>query len=475
MLVVLFGPSGVGKTSLIRILVRKHGYRILHTYTTRPPRGIDDDRRSVSEEEFNELELSDQIASTSTIFNYRYGADKACLHEALANGSPVYLVDFALENWQDLAAFGGSPVGILVLPPSKAELVKRLRAQNRENRLEESLRQFDFCVESEEAGLPTIVGERVVTNGSLSLACDQIHLLINQANGSIAISGGNLNSGFMADFEILEAINRGEIFERGTWSASQIHQASYGLRFDDAMVSTAEIESLQGQREYKVVDTGKGAALELSPGDSALLYSIEAFRLPANIVGFTLPRGLLVAQSLAPGASYVDPGFSGRFCVPVTNTSNRIVRLSRGLEIARTLFFRLNSPVRTPWSAADATSLKTALEAAPGKVVRSAEELKQMSASELLLALQATLPAGGEFSEIATRVRRFCALVLSTAIVWPVALIVMNSHVVQSGLGSLVSTGSTGFVGNVIAGMVTTVIVSAIAWSSRRMRRRSHR
>lgn len=473
MLVVLFGPSGVGKTSLIRILVRKHGYRILRTYTTRPPRGVDDDRHSVSEEEFADLESSGVITSTSTVFNYRYGAEKKSLQESLTNGNPRYLVDFALENWQDIAAFGGSMVGVLVLPPSKAELTRRLLAQNRQSRLDESLRQLAYCTNAAKHGLPSTIGNRVVVNGNLSLACDQIHLLINEANSGAISSGEHSNAGFMADFEILEAVERGEIFERGTWSASQIHQASYGLRFDDAMVSAAEIESLHGQREYKVVDMGKGTVLELRPGDSALLYSIEAFRLPADIVAFTLPRGLLVAQSLAPGASYVDPGFSGRFCVPVTNTSNRIVRLSGGLEIARTLFFRLNNAVRNPWSAADATSLKTALEAAPGKVVRSSDELKRMSASELLLSLKAALPAGGEFGEIANRARRLFALVLATAIVWPVALLVMNSRPVQKSLSDLVSTGSTGFIGNVIAGLLTTVIVSIIAWWSKRLRNRA--
>lgn len=466
MLVILFGPSGVGKTSLIRVLERDKRYHILRTVTTRPPRMEEDDRLSVGDSEYDQMRSGGRIIPTSTVFGHRYALEREHLEDALGDREAVYLVDFALENWQDIDTFSGYKLGILVLPPSRDELVRRLSGRGHGSRAEDSLSQYEFCLQAQANGLPAIVGDKVVINGTLRETAGKIEAIISRhkSNGHHRPESGFLSQDMMA-----AALNGDRIFERGTWSSDCIHPASYGLRIDsEGAVSSARHEATTGKRDYRIVKASSSAGyFELAPGDSALLYSVEHFKLAPDILAITLPRGLLVAQSLSPGGSYVDPGFTGRFCIPVTNSSGRIVRVPAGIQATRVLFFQLPRPVPRAWSAADATSLRSELESFPSMITITPNQLRSTTSPQLLMRIRAESPGGPETAELIQRMQRYLYGLLGLAITWPAALLIANSGVVHRGLGRIFKDSSS-FAGNVLAGLVTALIVGAVAWMSAR-------
>jgi guanylate kinase/deoxycytidine triphosphate deaminase len=456
-LVVLFGPSGVGKSSLIKVLSSQYGYDVVRTVTTRPPRASDEDRTSVSDEEYLRLAEDGAIVPMTTVFGHKYALEQANLRTALASRTHVYLLDFALENVQDISALGGNVLGVLVMSPSESELKDRLLRHGRDDRVVESIRQHSYCLANIKKGLPVLIGDRVVVNGELKIASDTINRLISTATGQRDYGD---HFGFMDDMELLRSLNEGVLFERGTWSEDCIHQASYGLRIDtEAQVSRAASESLTGRRDYQILRVGgiHPPHFELAPGDTALFYSAESFQLRPNILAITVPRGFLVAQSLSPGASYVDPGFTGKFCIPITNTSSRVVRVPAEIQAVRVLFFRLQRDVDKAWSPADATSLKSELDAAPGTQMHTAEELRNHSLRKLVQLLREEGQGGAQSAELFSRLNIHLVFVAAIAATWPVALQLFNSDGVQNGLAKIFTDGSS-FIGNVLAGIVTAVL-----------------
>ncbi|HST07358.1 MAG TPA: hypothetical protein VLJ83_04265, partial [Gemmatimonadaceae bacterium] len=133
-------------------------------------------------------------------------------------------------------------------------------------------------------------------------------------------------SGFLTDKQIQSGLNSDYLIEKGTWDPGQIRHASYQLRLgSEVRISRASASVGAETKEFCIVSLTPDKSVELRPGDTAMLYSIERLRLPDCVLAFTVARGLLYAEALAPENTYVDPGFSGTLYTTVTNISNRIV------------------------------------------------------------------------------------------------------------------------------------------------------
>ena len=136
LMLVLSSPSGAGKTTLARRLLDFDANVAMSvSATTRPMRPGEVEGRDyffVSGEKFERMASAGEFLEHAQVFDYRYGTPKQPVLEALAAGRDV-LFDIDWQGTQQLRQqVREDVVTIFVLPPSRAELERRLhtRAQD---------------------------------------------------------------------------------------------------------------------------------------------------------------------------------------------------------------------------------------------------------------------------------------------------------------------------------------------------------
>ena len=133
LLVVLSSPSGAGKTTISRLLLEADPEIAMSvSVTTRPMRPGEvngQDYHFVDDAEFQRMIDGLEFAEWALVFNHRYGTPAAPVGEAIEAGRDI-LFDIDWQGTQQLhSAMGEDLVRIFILPPSMAELERRLRAR----------------------------------------------------------------------------------------------------------------------------------------------------------------------------------------------------------------------------------------------------------------------------------------------------------------------------------------------------------
>jgi guanylate kinase len=130
---VLSSPSGAGKTTLSRLLLeRMPGLRMSVSATTRPMRPGEVDGRDylfVDNARFEEMVKRHDLLEWAVVFENRYGTPRAPVEAALAAGQDV-LFDIDWQGTQQLREKARADVvSVFILPPSAADLEKRLHSR----------------------------------------------------------------------------------------------------------------------------------------------------------------------------------------------------------------------------------------------------------------------------------------------------------------------------------------------------------
>ena len=133
---VLSSPSGAGKTTLARRLMAENpDLRMSVSVTTRPMRPGEVDGKDyffIDKARFDKMVKGSELLEHAPVFDHFYGTPRAAVQTALAAGQDV-LFDIDWQGTQQLRATAGQDVvSVFILPPSAADLEKRLhtRAQD---------------------------------------------------------------------------------------------------------------------------------------------------------------------------------------------------------------------------------------------------------------------------------------------------------------------------------------------------------
>jgi guanylate kinase len=129
---VIAAPSGAGKTSLVRKLLELYSsLKFSISYTTRKPRSSEVDGRDyffVSEPKFQEMVREEAFLEHAKVFDHWYGTGREHVAGLQAAGFTVVL-EIDWQGAQQVRERARGSHSVFILPPSVAELERRLRSR----------------------------------------------------------------------------------------------------------------------------------------------------------------------------------------------------------------------------------------------------------------------------------------------------------------------------------------------------------
>jgi guanylate kinase len=131
-LFVITAPSGAGKSSLIAAVLREMPeLRLSVSYTTRAPRAGEENGREyhfVDDAAFVAMLGRGEFLEAAEVHGFRYGTSQRVIQGTLERGQDL-LLEIDWQGAQQVRKLYPEAIGIFVLPPSMAELERRLRTR----------------------------------------------------------------------------------------------------------------------------------------------------------------------------------------------------------------------------------------------------------------------------------------------------------------------------------------------------------
>jgi guanylate kinase len=132
LLIIITAPSGAGKSSLINATLEADpSLRRSISYTTRPPRPGEAHGREyffVDERVFLQMLGRAEFLESAQVHGNRYGTSQNAIGEALEHGHDLIL-EIDWQGAQQVRRLMPETLGIFILPPSIAELERRMRTR----------------------------------------------------------------------------------------------------------------------------------------------------------------------------------------------------------------------------------------------------------------------------------------------------------------------------------------------------------
>ncbi len=183
LLVIISGPSGVGKDTIIAALAarpRDPDYHYVVTCTTRAPRpgeipGVS--YQFLTPEAFHALRDAGELLEANEVHGHWYGTPRREVARALADGYDVIL-KIDVQGARVVKARVPDALLVFIVPPSLEALFQRLRSRATENAHQLELRQRNAAIELARQG----DYDRVVVNetGEIERTAAEIEAIIEQ-------------------------------------------------------------------------------------------------------------------------------------------------------------------------------------------------------------------------------------------------------------------------------------------------------
>jgi guanylate kinase len=180
-LVVISGPSGVGKGTICRELVKRLDYAYLNvSVTTRPKSDKEVNGRDywfVSKEDFQKRIKDGMLLEHAEVFGNFYGTPKDKVDEQLAAGKAVIL-EIDVQGGRQVKAMYPDAVMIFILAPTDKELADRLQGRARD---EAAVQKKRLAKSGDEIAAGRQDYQHIVINDKLEQAVAQVTRIIEAA------------------------------------------------------------------------------------------------------------------------------------------------------------------------------------------------------------------------------------------------------------------------------------------------------
>jgi len=131
-LFVIAAPSGAGKTTLVHAITKRNPeLRFSISYTTRTQRRTEVDGHDyifVDKDQFGRLRAEGALLESAEVFDNFYGTSREQVEQHLAAGHPVIL-EIDWQGARQVREAKPDCITVFILPPSRAELERRLRSR----------------------------------------------------------------------------------------------------------------------------------------------------------------------------------------------------------------------------------------------------------------------------------------------------------------------------------------------------------
>jgi guanylate kinase len=197
LLLVLSAPSGTGKTTLARRFVQAHPEAAFSiSMTTREPRGAEQegvDYHFVDALTFQQMIERDEFVEWAEVHGNFYGSPQSGVDRAFSSGG-IAVFDIDVQGGQAIQRRYPEAVLVFVLPPSLAELERRLRERGTES--EDSVHRRMLAARSEFAhGVRAY--DYLVVNDSVERACADLEAIVTaerRRRGRVDLAGLGLDA-----------------------------------------------------------------------------------------------------------------------------------------------------------------------------------------------------------------------------------------------------------------------------------------
>jgi guanylate kinase len=180
-LIIISGPSGVGKSTLIRMLALRLGAAISISATTRPPGPQEKDSLDyhfISREEFERWIREDKLLEYAEYLGNFYGTPRVPVEQALVAGTDVIL-GIEVKGAKEVVKKFPDAIIICLCPPSDEELLRRLRDRARDDEAAIA-RRFDNAKRELALAREAGIYRHWVVNDQLDRTVDEIVTICNQ-------------------------------------------------------------------------------------------------------------------------------------------------------------------------------------------------------------------------------------------------------------------------------------------------------